>query len=483
MRPDNRSYSPIHMLDDNTLLHVFYLYQLVFVESYSDVFNYPDWDSARWWYKPAQVCQRWRYLILASPVRLGLHLICTYGTPVVEMLAHSPPLPLIISYLDGSRHTSREDKVAILIALQHRDRVRRIGLRMQASKLPKFIKVMDGQFPVLERLFIWPGTEDNTNLVLPTTFQAPHLGQLSLYCAALPVGSPLLTTTDSLSSLELWDMPLPAYFHPSYLVARLPFMPQLENLTLGFKSPIPTRNIERLPLKTLIGTPITLPNLRLLFFHGVSAYLEGLLAHINTPLLESIQIQLFNQLNFTVPHLLQFMNRTENLTFSFARLFFERKNVILTMDSLKGGRFVPFKVAVSCRHVDWQVSVAEQIFNALVPVLSMVEDLTFNYEERDPSSEQHNGINRTQWRNLLRPFNSVKALRIPENLISPLSHSFQLEDGEPPMEPLPELKELVLVVYEKKGDPGEVFTPFINARQIAGHPVALIHVPPLPVPL
>jgi len=419
------------MLDDNTLLHVFYLYQLAFVESYSDVFNYPDWDTARWWYKPAQVCQRWRYLILASPVRLGLHLTCTYGTPVVEMLAHSPPLPLIISYLDGSRHTSREDKAAILLALQHRDRVRRIGLRMQASKLPKFIKVMDGQFPVLERLFIWPWTEDNTNLVLPTTFQAPHLGQLSLYCAALPVGSPLLTTTDGLSSLELWDMPLPAYFHPSYLVAQLAFMPQLENLTLGFKSPIPTRNIERLSLKTLIGTHITLPNLRLLFFHGVSAYLEGLL-------------------------------------------------VILTMDSLKGGRFVPFKVTVGCRQVDWQVSAAAQIFNVLVPVLSMVEDLAFVYEEHDPLSEQHNGINRTQWRNLLRSFNCVKAFRIPENLISHLSHSFQLEDGESPMELLPELKELV---YEKEGDPGDAFTPFINARQIAGHPVALIHVPSLPAPL
>jgi len=468
------------MLDDNTLLHVFYLYQLAFVESYSDVFNYPDWDTARWWYKPAQVCQRWRYLILASPVRLGLHLTCTYGTPVVEMLAHSPPLPLIISYLDGSRHTSREDKAAILLALQHRDRVRRIGLRMQASKLPKFIKVMDGQFPVLERLFIWPWTEDNTNLVLPTTFQAPHLGQLSLYCAALPVGSPLLTTTDGLSSLELWDMPLPAYFHPSYLVAQLAFMPQLENLTLGFKSPIPTRNIERLSLKTLIGTHITLPNLRLLFFHGVSAYLEGLLAHISTPLLESIQIQLFNQLNFMVPHLLQFMNRMENLTFSFARLFFERKYVILTMDSLKGGRFVPFKVTVGCRQVDWQVSAAAQIFNVLVPVLSMVEDLAFVYEEHDPLSEQHNGINRTQWRNLLRSFNCVKAFRIPENLISHLSHSFQLEDGESPMELLPELKELV---YEKEGDPGDAFTPFINARQIAGHPVALIHVPSLPAPL
>ena len=397
------------------------------------------------------------------------------------MLAHSPPLPLIINYLDDARDASGEDEAAIHLALQHRDRVRRIGLRIPAPKLPKFIKAMDGQFPVLERLFIWPWIKDgdNTDLVLPTTFQAPHLGQLSLYSAVLPVGSPLLTTTDGLSSLELWDIPRPAYFHPSYLVAQLPLMPQLENLTLGFKSPIPYRDIERLPLGTLIGTHVMLPNLRLLFFCGVTAYLEGLLAHINTPLLEVIQIQLFNQLNFTVPHLLQFMSRTESLAISFARLFFKRQKVVLTMHSPQRGRFIPFEVTVGCRHVDWQVSAAAQILNTLVSVLSVV-DLTLEYEEHSLSSEQHNRINRTQWRNLLRPFNSVKALHIPDDLISHISHSLKLEDGESPMELLPELKELT---YEKEGDPSDAFTLFINARQIAGRPVALIHVPSRPPPL
>jgi hypothetical protein len=54
----------------------------------------------RWWYKLVKVCRRWRYLILESASHLGLCLVCSPGTPVAEMLAHSPPLPLIILHND-----------------------------------------------------------------------------------------------------------------------------------------------------------------------------------------------------------------------------------------------------------------------------------------------------------------------------------------------------------------------------------------------
>ena len=456
------------MLDDDALLTIFYLYQLVFEELYDDITNCPDWDNARWWYKPAQVCQRWRHLILASPARLGLHLVCTYGTPVANMLTHSPPLPLIINYLDPVRQTSIHDEENILLALQYRDRLRRIGLVMPAQNLPKFIKAIDGQFPVLERLFIWPQTQDDdVSLMLPTTFQAPHLGMLST--SALPVGSFLLTTTFGLTSLELYEIPLSAYFYPSNLVVRISCMPQLEGLSISYRAPSPTRHVERQPLHIF-----TLPNLRMLSFRGVNAYLEELLARISTPLLEVLRVQLFNQLSFPVPHLSQFINRTESLRPDFSRIFFYGDAVILSADSQKGDKASHLSLAVGCRHIDWQVSAAAQIFNALVPILSITVHLTLGYEEHDRSSEHHNEISRIQWRNLLRPFTGVKALQIYENLIRHLSLSLQPEDGESPLELLPELLELV---YYKE-DTSDAFTPFINARQIAGRPVLLIHVPP-----
>ena len=83
------------------------------------------WGLERWWYKLAQVCRQWRYLILSSQVRLDLHLVCTYGTPVADMLENSPPLPLIINFLQDDREITAEDEQGVLLALQHRVRVRR----------------------------------------------------------------------------------------------------------------------------------------------------------------------------------------------------------------------------------------------------------------------------------------------------------------------------------------------------------------------
>jgi hypothetical protein len=65
----------------------------------------------------------------------------------------------------------------------------------------------------------------------------------------------------------------------------------------------------------------------------------------------------------------------------------------------------------------------------------------------------------------------VKTLRVDDGLTKGLSHSLQLEDGEAPLELLPELQELT---YSGSGNAGDVFTSFIDARQNAGSPVALM---------
>jgi hypothetical protein len=66
--------------------------------------------------------------MLRSASYLGLCLVCTRGTPVADMLAHSPPLPLIIDHINQDPVTTAEDEEGILLALQHHDRVRRVRL-------------------------------------------------------------------------------------------------------------------------------------------------------------------------------------------------------------------------------------------------------------------------------------------------------------------------------------------------------------------
>ena len=65
----------------------------------------------------------------------------------------------------------------------------------------------------------------------------------------------------------------------------------------------------------------------------------------------------------------------------------------------------------------------------------------------------------------------VKALRIGNGLVEEVSRCLRLEDGELPLEVLPEMQDLT---YTGSGNPGDAFTSFTDFRQAAGRPVTLI---------
>jgi len=140
----------------------------------------------------------------------------------------------------------------------------------------------------------------------------------------------------------------------------------------------------------------------------------------------------------------------------------------------------PFLVWVDCWHLDWQVSSAGQISNALSQLFSAVEHLTLEHEVHSHSSEERNDVDRIEWRKLLGSFSNVKTLRVEDGLVEELSRCLRLEDGELPLELLPELQ---LLTYSGSSDAGDAFTSFIDARQNAGRPVTLAQYGPNPSPL
>ena len=196
----------IHILNDDSLLNIFHHCRPI--PLYNDE---PDDDSVlqrtardreRWWYKVAQVCRKWRFLTFASASHLGICLVCTYGTPVAEMLAHSPSFPLVIDYVDQDREITREDEEGILLALHRRRRIHRIRLCIPVPKLSKVILAIDGQFPMLEYLYIKSLAGDEC-VSLPGTFQAPYLRSL------------VLTNVAHSSSISRHDPPLTPRVQPS----------------------------------------------------------------------------------------------------------------------------------------------------------------------------------------------------------------------------------------------------------------------------
>ena len=137
-------------------------------------------------------------------------------------------------------------------------------------------------------------------------------------------------------------------------------------------------------------------------------------------------IDFYNQLTFFAPHLLQFLNASENLRFGSAKFGFFSDGVDVTVYPREGAEMYGLGLAVLCWHLDWQVSSMAQIINSLSQVFSAVEHLTFVHYEHNLSSEEHNEVDSTEWRRLLRLFGNVKTFRIQNGLVDDLSRCLQL---------------------------------------------------------
>ena len=470
----------IHILDDYSLLNIFFFTRTaIFDESEVDNSQFsedgePDgeWNLERWWYRLVQVCRRWRYLVLESASHLRLSLVCTRGTPVADMLAHSPPLPLVINHFFNDNKITPEDEEGITLAFQHRDRVRRIRLRARAPMLQKLIDSLDGEFPILEYLFIEcqriPWSFDD-NRSFSGTFRAPHLRHLLLSNFDIPIGSPLLTT-GSIVTLSLNLIPRSTYFDPNALLQRVSLMPQLEILRIYFDPHYPT-NFERRMLRRPIKTRVTLPNLRWLELKGDSDYLEVILPHVTLPLLEKFQVYFFNQVAYYMPHLQQFISTSENFQPNTIALAFHSQCVEVMAYSHEGAVMHTLSLSVGTRNLHWQVESAIQMFRTLAMAFSTVEHLTLKYDVPYKSSRciETNGF---RWHELLRLFANVKTLFVDGSLIWPLSRALQPGTRESLTGLLPELQELSCPAMAYFFD---AFTPFIHARKEAGRPVTMIH--------
>ena len=466
----------IHILDDDSLLNIFQLYRPFLWGEDEDIGlrleGGGEWAGERWWYRPAQVCQRWRDLILRSASYLGLCLVCTFGTPVADMLAHSPPLPLVIDYIDDD--ITAKDEEAIMLALEQRDRVRRIRFDIPVLKLQKLIMAIDGEYPILEHLLLSDLRKDkNTVFALLETLQTPHLRHLVIDCSIpIPSSIRLLGTAAGPVILNLAMRHPSTYFQPTVFLQLLSSMPQLEMLLIFFYFPVPNRDVERQLMRAPLVTHVTLPNLNSFFLKTVRVYSEAVLSRITAPRLQDFQICFFKQPTFSVPQLLPFMGRTENLRFGRARFYFYTERVYVLFNPPETEiQVTSFSINVDCWHLDWQVFSVAQIFNAFSQMFTTVEHLTLEREEHSQSSEEHNEVDRAEWRKLLRSFRNVKTLLIEDGLVEELSRCLRLEDGENPLELLPELQELRCT---RSDDADDTFTSFINARQNAGRPITLI---------
>ena len=424
------------------------------------------------------VCQRWRYIILESPLQLDLQLLCTHGTPVRKNLCCWPPIPLIIDYYtywdaDDSKGEGvtpgHEDDV--MAALEHPDRVRYVGISVTSSLLGKMAEAMQKPFSILTHL--WLSSKDGNVPVLPETFlggSAPLLRVVHLEGIPFPALPTLLLSTTDLVELQLLNIPKSGYVSPDAMVAGLSALVRLEILSIGFQSSSSFPD----PRPQPPCTRLIFPSLSTFTFRGVSGYLEYILVQIDTPLLKNLTIVYFNEFPpFYINQLSDFTRRTASLNlhrFKHARVEFGKSYVSASL--YEGYHAVPeflechFVLQISCQWLDWQILHMTHVFDQCSAVLSQVDDVFIDTYDLRPGWRADEYVEPSDWRELLLTFRAVRILRVSKQLTTHVI--LALEDsttGEKAADILPALQTLYL-----GNQPEASVEQCIGTRKVTSYP-------------
>ena len=395
-----------------------------------EIFDFYVDDLISAWHTLVHVCRKWRNIVFGCPRRLNLHLLCHPGTPVRETLNVWPVLPI---YIRDYVWRMWVDAGNIVAALEHNNRIVDVTLvhntNFSSSQMEEVLVAMQQPFPALRRLQL--RFKPETTSVIPASFlggSAPDLQELLLKSFPFPGLPKLLLSATRLVRLDLRDIPHFGYISPEVVTACLSVSTRLQCAHIKFESPRsrPDLKIRRPPPPTRILLPV----LTELEFKGVAEYLEDLVARIDAPLLDKLEITFFHQLIFDTPRLAQFITRTPifkthdhelsaNVVCSELVSFSLQYSPNLKSNSLPPMGLKLLKLEIPCRRLDWQLSCMAQVCNSSFPqaLISAVKHL-YIQSSRYEFIVGQDDIEDGQWLELFHPFTGVKNLYLPSKLTS-----------------------------------------------------------------
>ena len=427
------------------------------------------------WQSLVHVCWRWRSVVFGSPRLLDLQLVCSSKTPARDTVEVWPALPLVIQ--DYHCVASRMD--IIISLLKRSDLVHRtIGINLwnvPSMQLENISEAMQVPFPELTHLELRRLSRFRSSQT-PFPFSDSFLGgsapQLrTLYLDRIPYpGLPkLLLSTTHLTYLHLY------FYHsghisPEVMIACLSTLTSIEELYLGFESPRPLPDREtrcRLP-----PTRTVLPVLRRFTFRGVGEYLEYLVARVDAPRLNSLEIAFFSDIVFDTPQLAQFISHIPTLeAFNTARFVLGVGAAYITFSSAHEDLDANFDVRIFCRELDRQLLLLEQICTSSLPSLSTLEDLYMSGRWRPQDSRDNTGY--TQLQELLHSFPAVKNLYLSKELAPCVVPALQELVGGRATAVFPNLQNIFLEELEELGPVQDGIGVLVATRQVTSHPIAV----------
>ena len=359
----------------------------------------------------------------------------------------------------------------IAAALERSDRVRHINL--PRLYLETFSATMQVLFPELTVLELH--SNGKWMPVLPDSFlggSASHLQSLTLKAIPFPGLPKLLLSATNLAHLFLFDIPHSGYFTPEAMVTALYTLTGFQLLLLQFQSSLsrPDRPSQRPPP----STRSVLPVLAYFFFSGVPEYFDDIVAGMDTPRLDHLSINLFNQIKLDTPQFVQFISRAPTFgAFKEARHFFKNDHARVELFSqTPGSRGLDLDIL--CGDVGWQMSSVGQVCTSCLPPLSTLEDL-YIFELEYSCRHRPDNIENTLWLELLLPFASVMNLYLSGQVLPHIVPALQEFIGAGTMQVLPTLQNIFLEELQPSGPVQEGVGKFVSTRQVTGHPIAVSH--------
>jgi len=324
----------------------------------------------------------------------------------------------------------------------------------------------------------------NSNPIFPNPVKflggSTHLRSLSFRRIPVPGLPELLLSSTNLVNLDLNNISTIGFFSPRALVSALSALTKLKVLHIGLE-----RNFDDLDWESQylpLPPRAILPSLTALQFEGFNEYLEDLMARIDAPLLDHL-----------------------NISFTYSGSYSDRQERDIELDTTQLLRFIScipkfqapdkahiglntdifafwikfswpkqissvVRLAVDSPYAERQVSRLVQFCHSPFFPLPTLEYLyicggRYSLKYRQAYSP---------WLELLQPFTAVKNLYLSEKYARHIAPVLQELVGKSAVEVLPSL-EKVFMEFRPSRCAHEAIGQFAAARRLSGHPIDIFH--------
>ena len=405
------------------------------------------------------ICHKWRRIVFSYEQSLQLRLFCTYGTPVKTTLDCWPrALPIVVDY-GGSPEfdpPTQEEENDIMAALNQPDRVHSISLTITSSLLGK-LSAIKRPFSKLEHLILL--SLDDVQLTLPNTFR---WGQClrRLHSTRIVIPAFVRSYYSSIMDLQLHEVPNPWHLSRNAFLDALSRMAQLRSLSLYF---LPTSDHVTVSLTS--RNRVVFTALTRFKYRGFVRDFEDLVARIDTPRLEDIEVTFSNKYTLYCSVLTRFINRIEmSKSYRQARLLFSESAISVSLTQPEARTRIKFQLF--CEPFPLQLSSMTRIVNQFSALLLDVQDLLVAVT---PQSRQEDISYTGRWLTLLHLFEGVKWLYLVGNLSIEIVRILQLYNAV-----LPALRGIYIPQPGPRHVPlREALVSFMTSRRLSGHPIAV----------